>query len=83
MLQNFLILFNSLLITIIPLGALSVALLPFLPLGFGPGVEITFVDVGLTLAIVIAIYTLVALGAAALATWSWWISDRLLSEVIE
>jgi len=83
MLQNFLILFNSLLITMLPLGVIVATLAPYLPIGFGEEVEITIIDVGLMLALVVTINGLVALCAAALATRSWWESGRLLSEVIE
>lgn len=83
MLQNFRVLLIALGIAVVLLCAVFASVSPLLPLAFGAGVEITQIKVLVVFILVIVANAAVALAAAALATRAWWVSGRLLSEVIE
>jgi putative ABC transport system ATP-binding protein len=83
MLQNFRVLLIALGIAVVLLSVIFLGLAPLFPLAFGAGVEITQIEVLVVFFLVIVLNATVALAAAALATRAWWMSGRLLSELIE
>lgn len=83
MLVNFRVLAVALGIAVVLLCAITVGAAPLFPLAFGAGVEITLMEVTIVFVLVVIANAAVALAAAALATRAWWVSGRMLSEMIE
>lgn len=83
MLHNFRVLLIALGIAVALLAVLFLAITPLFPLSFGAAVEVTQIELLAVFLIVIGSNATIALVASILATRKWWLSEHLLSEVIE
>ena len=83
MLHNFRVLLIALGIAVALLVIVFFVITPLFPRSFGAGVEITQMEVLVVFLLVIGLNAAVALAASILATRRWWMSERLLSEIIE